>query len=76
VRDIRERFGITQHELARAIDVDPSTVHRWEALSRVPRTEAAARLHVFLEALTRAASPAPHGTSSASPDGDAEGERE
>jgi transcriptional regulator with XRE-family HTH domain len=56
LRELRERHSLSQHELARALGVDPSTVSRWESGERVPLEAAAARLHAFLSALERATS--------------------
>jgi transcriptional regulator with XRE-family HTH domain len=50
-RMLREAAGLNGHELARAIDVDPSTLWRWEEGSRRPRGEWAIRYADFLEEL-------------------------
>jgi transcriptional regulator with XRE-family HTH domain len=50
-RDLREPHGLSQRELARALDVDESAVSRWESGARVPREEAAERISALLRAL-------------------------
>jgi transcriptional regulator with XRE-family HTH domain len=51
LRELRERLGLSQRELARALDVDESAVSRWEAGERVPREAAAERLAALLRVL-------------------------
>lgn len=55
LRQLRERHGFSQRELARALGVGESTVSRWESGNRVPRAEVAERLNVLLRALEEAA---------------------
>ena len=38
--EVREAAGLTQGELARALDVAPATVSRWEAGQRLPSGQA------------------------------------
>jgi DNA-binding XRE family transcriptional regulator len=45
---IREAAGLSNAELARAIDVDPSTCFRWESGERIPTGPYAIRYAVFL----------------------------
>jgi transcriptional regulator with XRE-family HTH domain len=42
LRELRERAGISQRELARAIDQDSSNVSYWERTGKTPRSEALA----------------------------------
>ncbi len=37
VRKLRDALGLTQHELARILDVDPSTPSRWERGQHSPK---------------------------------------
>lgn len=39
-REIRERAGLTLSDIARALDVTPTSVHRWEAGYRPRRAKA------------------------------------
>jgi len=50
-RELRERHGLSQRELARALGVDESALSRWETHSRVPREGAAERLYAVLRVL-------------------------
>jgi transcriptional regulator with XRE-family HTH domain len=50
-RMLRQAAGLNGHELARAIDVDPSTLWRWEAGERRPHGDGALRYVEFLERL-------------------------
>lgn len=49
-REIREAAGLSQREIAEAMGVDTSTVHRWESGETLPRGE---RLRVYLDLLRR-----------------------
>lgn len=40
-RKIREAAGLSQADIARSVDADPSTIARWENGTRVPRGAAA-----------------------------------
>jgi len=51
-RLVRETAGLTQTDLARALDVDRATVSRWESGDRFPAPAVLAR---YLEALDRLA---------------------
>ena len=51
LRDLRERLGFSQRELAEAVGVHESALSRWESGERVPRTDAAVRLARVLRAL-------------------------
>jgi DNA-binding XRE family transcriptional regulator len=51
-RMLRELAGLNQSELARAVDVDQSTLWRWEAGERVPSGEHAIRYAKFLRELS------------------------
>jgi DNA-binding transcriptional regulator YiaG len=51
-RALRQRAGVSQVALARALGVDPATVCRWEAGERVPSGD---RLTAYLAALDRLA---------------------
>jgi transcriptional regulator with XRE-family HTH domain len=53
LRTLREQHGFSQLAIARALGVDASAVSRWEAGDRVPREQAAERLHVLLSALEK-----------------------
>jgi DNA-binding transcriptional regulator YiaG len=48
---IREASGLTGAEFARAIDIDSSTLHRWETGSRRPTGAFALRYIDFLDLL-------------------------
>jgi transcriptional regulator with XRE-family HTH domain len=48
-QQIRLKAGLSQGEVARLLDVDPSAVSRWEAGLRSPRDEVARR---YLDLLT------------------------
>ena len=50
-RMLRQAAQLNGYELARAIDVDPSTLWRWENGERTPRGEWAIRYVDFLERL-------------------------
>ncbi len=50
VRELRDRLGLTQHELARVLGVDKSTPSRWEQDVHTPPRMAI----VVMEALFRA----------------------
>jgi len=50
-RSIRRHAHVRKAELARAVDVAPSTIHRWEAGTRSPRGERALRYLAVLERL-------------------------
>jgi DNA-binding transcriptional regulator YiaG len=50
-RKIRRRRQISQGEFARALDVSPSQLSRWEAGERLPRGDAALRYLDLLEQL-------------------------
>lgn len=50
-RTIRERAGLSQGELARALGVSTATLSRWEARERIPRAEVAIRYGRILQAL-------------------------
>ena len=52
-RDLRERALVSQHALAAALGVEPSTVCRWERGTRQPRP--GPTLSAYLEFLTRVA---------------------
>jgi transcriptional regulator with XRE-family HTH domain len=54
LREARERAGLTQSDVARAIGVSPAAVSRWEAGKRRPSAATAARLGRLLERLERA----------------------
>jgi transcriptional regulator with XRE-family HTH domain len=54
-RALRQRAGITQVALARALDVDPATVSRWEGGERVPSGEHLTAYLVVLDRLAREA---------------------
>jgi DNA-binding transcriptional regulator YiaG len=51
LRELRERLGLSQRELGRALGVDESAVSRWESGERVPRAAQAVRLHGLMRAL-------------------------
>ncbi len=57
-RLLRERAGLTQQELADALDVARPTLTRWELSSRTPRGELLVR---YLDVLDRLASEATDG---------------
>jgi DNA-binding transcriptional regulator YiaG len=51
-RVIREAAGLSASEIARAIEVSPAAVSRWERGQRVPREEAAERWADLLRGLS------------------------
>lgn len=53
-RTIRERAGLSQSELARALGVDNGTVNKWESRQRRPRGEAAQRYAQLMSELDAA----------------------
>ena len=53
-KTIRERAGLNVSEMARATNVNVSTVARWEAGQRSPRGEAAKRYARLLRELSEA----------------------
>jgi DNA-binding transcriptional regulator YiaG len=57
VRELRKRARLTQRELARALNVSPPTVSRWESQLRQPRGEAAQRLADIVRLLERLSDP-------------------
>lgn len=48
----RTRAGLSKREMARAIDVSPSTIMRWERGDRRPRGDEALRYLALLDALS------------------------
>lgn len=52
-REIRERAGLTQAEIAAAVDVDDATISRWESGDRSPRGETGDRYVALLRRLER-----------------------
>ena len=54
-REIRERAGISAPQLARKLDVAPSTVTRWETGVRMPRGANARRYARILRQIAAAA---------------------
>ncbi len=53
-RAIREEAGVTIREMARALDVDSNTVHRWERGRTIPNRRNAAAYRRLLDALEEA----------------------
>ena len=51
LREIREAAGVSQRELARAIEVSPQAVANWESGTYRPRPEQMERLLAALEIL-------------------------
>lgn len=51
LRRARVEAGLSQAELARALDVTPAAVSRWESGARRPRSTVARRLSAVLRAL-------------------------
>lgn len=58
IKQTRENLGITQTELAEAIDASRRTVIAWESGESKPSGRYRARLERYFEELTRKASPA------------------
>ena len=58
IREYRDRLGMTQAELAAALDVDPVSVSRWERGTRVPPMPTVLRLALDHLAHTRRRRPA------------------
>lgn len=58
-REIRERSGLSQAEMAAAIDVPRSTLHLWETKQRRPHGCAAIRYGKFLAMLAAKAAQQP-----------------
>jgi DNA-binding transcriptional regulator YiaG len=56
-RTVRLHAGLSLREVADAIDVDPSTVHRWEHGDRRPRGPAALRYGKLIDRLVRGGRP-------------------
>lgn len=54
IKDLRLRAHLSQSEIARAVDVAPATVSRWENAMRLPRGEKAVRLARVLRFLEQA----------------------
>ena len=54
VKALREQARLSQAELARALDVSPALVSRWESLERRPGAAAAARLDRLIVILENA----------------------
>ena len=52
-RSVRLGSRLSLGEVARALDVSPATVYRWETHQRVPRGEVAIRYLALLERLMR-----------------------
>ena len=52
-RLLRERVGLTQAELGRALGVDAATISRWEAGLRSPRGQSRGAYARLLERLAR-----------------------
>ena len=50
LRELRERHGVTQRELARALNVSHSCITRWENGDRRPREGTAERIGDLLQA--------------------------
>lgn len=50
---IREQSGLTRSEVARSLEVDDSTVARWETGARTPRGEDAVRYARLLRELRK-----------------------
>jgi DNA-binding transcriptional regulator YiaG len=50
-REIRERARLSQQEIATALGVSVSAIHRWETNDRRPRGAAALRYAELLESL-------------------------
>jgi len=48
---IRQRARVSRSEIARSIEVDPSTIRRWEEGLRVPQGAAAIRYGALLREL-------------------------
>lgn len=53
-RAIREQAGVTIREMARALDVDSNTVHRWERGRTIPNRRNATAYRQLLDALEKA----------------------
>lgn len=53
IRDARERMGITQEDLAKAIGVQKSTVSLWESGQRSPLGDNLTKLASFLKIETK-----------------------
>jgi DNA-binding transcriptional regulator YiaG len=49
---IREQARVSRAEVARSVEVDPSTIARWEEGRRIPRGAAAIRYGEVLRELT------------------------
>lgn len=49
VKEIRKQLGITQEQLARALNISFSTINRWENAHTVPSRLAKMRLVEFCE---------------------------
>lgn len=73
-RRVRERLGVSQGEVARALGVAPSTISRYESGERTPRRQLLASYVELLDALTNEA-PA-SATSPGLPKGDETAPRE
>jgi transcriptional regulator with XRE-family HTH domain len=53
VRPVRQNAGLSQREVAAAIQVSPSTIAQWERAARLPHGEAALRYAALLQQLRR-----------------------
>ena len=53
IRSLRERAGMTQRELALAMDVSTTSVSRWECGERCPSPHISAFMHEFKRVLIR-----------------------
>jgi transcriptional regulator with XRE-family HTH domain len=56
-RELRERAGLTQRELARLLDVTPATISRWESGDRRPTGTQAENYALLLQALRESHEP-------------------
>jgi DNA-binding transcriptional regulator YiaG len=55
-REIRERAGLSLHDVARVVGVAPATLQRWEVGARRPYSAAALRYGALLNQLAELAS--------------------